>query len=170
MGNSAQGIAVCCHRFQSRNQGNSLSALSPLRLPNKTPRPTRLGLVIVVDCRKELLAGFWMHHTLHAIARAYASDITSEVGIGRTARPGSSALHSAVFGGLLSRRPQTLRDSIFANGGVPPQLWNKTTRKTTAKANEIRASVRQLRLYGMIVVFWLFLVVAAATRPPHRVE
>lgn len=34
---------------------------------------------------------------------------------------------------------------------VPPQLWNKTARKTTAKANEIRASGRQLRLYGMVV-------------------
>ena len=67
----------------------------------------------------------------------------------------ATSLRPAVFGGLLSRRSQNLWDSIFANGGVPPRLWNKTTRKTTAKANEIRASVRQLRLYGMIVVITL---------------
>ena len=44
----------------------------------------RLGLVVVVNCRKKLLASFWMHRTLHTIARAYASDRTSAVEIGRT--------------------------------------------------------------------------------------
>ena len=63
----------------------------------------------------------------------------------------SSALHSAAFGGLLSARPRILWDSIPANGGVPPQLWNKTLRKSRAKANEIRASASQLRPYGMVV-------------------
>ena len=72
---------------------------------------------------------------------------------GITPSTATPALHSAAFGGLLSARPRILWDSIPADGGVPPQLWNKTTRKTTAKANEIRASVRQLRLYGMIVMY-----------------
>jgi hypothetical protein len=45
-----------------------------------------------------------------------------------------------------------LWDSIFANGGVPPQLWNKTARKTRAKANKIKVSAGQLRSYGMVVL------------------
>ena len=39
---------------------------------------------------------------------------------------------------------------------VPPQLWNKTVRKTRAKANEIRAPAGQLRSYGMVVGIVLY--------------
>ena len=70
---------------------------------------------------------------------------------GITPSTATPALHSAAFGGLLSARPRILWDSIPADGGVPPQLWNKTARKTRAKANEIRASAGQLRSYGMVV-------------------
>ena len=70
---------------------------------------------------------------------------------GITPSTASPALHSAAFGGLLSARPRILWDSIPADGGVPPQLWNKTARKTRAKANKIKVSAGQLRSYGMVV-------------------
>ena len=73
---------------------------------------------------------------------------------GITPAPTATSLHSAVSGGLLSAQPRILWDSIPANIGGPPQLWNKTSRKSRAKANEIRASARQLRTYGMVVQYY----------------
>lgn len=106
---------------------------------------------------------------LHVMALAisfFASSIFIAFAATITPLTATPALHSTEFGGILSARPRILWDSISANGGVPPQLWNKTSRKTRAKANEIRAFASQLRPYGMIVsrfgicvvygVLWVF--------------
>ena len=63
--------------------------------------------------------------------------------------------HRALCGGDDSGHrgnPAPPWDGIQANGGVPPQPGNRTTRNTVTKANKIRASANQRQYYGMLLL------------------